>query len=68
MNHSKHGRGTIEGGPDSPDCACCRTPMQDECADSGCCFCLASRYFCLIDMSVLPLDPTGAERQGERHA
>lgn len=38
-DHSTHGRGTAEDGPDGSDCACRGTVEEAECARQGCGFC-----------------------------
>jgi hypothetical protein len=40
--HADHGRGTVENGPDDPDCPCRGTSRQGECSANGCGFCLAA--------------------------
>ena len=42
VEHSDHGRGTEDDGPDEPDCACCATDKQAVCAEAGCGFCRAA--------------------------
>lgn len=38
--HTHHGRGTPESGPEDPDCPCRSTILQVECAKTGCGFCV----------------------------
>lgn len=40
--HADHGRGTVEEGPNDPDCSCRGTEDQEVCAMSGCGFCKAA--------------------------
>lgn len=42
LDHSDHGRGTAEDGPDDPDCPCRTTEKQKVCAASGCGFCICA--------------------------
>lgn len=42
-DHSEHGRGNADDGPDDPDCPCRDTPQQTECAGTGCGFCEDAR-------------------------
>lgn len=42
IDHSDHGRGTREEGPDDPDCPCRGTKDEWDCGHAGCGFCLAS--------------------------
>lgn len=39
-DHTGHGAGTEESGPDEPDCPCRMTPEMEDCAAAGCGFCL----------------------------
>jgi hypothetical protein len=48
IDHSNHGRGANECGPDEEDCPCRATSFQYECASNGCGFCI-----CAIDDEVL---------------
>ena len=41
IDHSEHGRGDAESGPDESDCPCRETQFKAECASSGCGFCHA---------------------------
>ncbi len=41
IDHSDHGRGTKETGPDGSDCGCRTTEHMISCAVSGCGFCRA---------------------------
>lgn len=38
-DHSDHGRGYSEEGPNAPDCPCRRTDLEKECRTAGCGFC-----------------------------
>lgn len=40
--HGDHGRGSIEQGPDDPDCPCRGTTDQLDCALAGCGFCTSA--------------------------
>jgi hypothetical protein len=42
VDHSEHGRGNDDHGPDDPDCPCRGTLDEKQCADSGCGFCRAA--------------------------
>lgn len=42
-DHSEHGRGSPELGPDDPDCPCRKTELEGACAEAGCGFCISSR-------------------------
>lgn len=42
IDHSDHGRGDAENGPDDPDCPCRNTNFREECAAAGCGFCRAA--------------------------
>jgi hypothetical protein len=42
QDHSEHGRGDEEYGPDDPDCPCRATSEETVCAKAGCGFCRAS--------------------------
>ena len=37
--HKDHGKGTVDDGPDDPDCICNKTKQQRACAAFGCGFC-----------------------------
>lgn len=39
IDHSSHGQGTEEDGPDDPDCPCRDTRQERACAQEGCGFC-----------------------------
>lgn len=39
IDHSQHGRGTLEDGPDESDCGCRATEDEVECSQNGCGFC-----------------------------
>jgi hypothetical protein len=41
-DHSEHGRGCDEFGPDDPDCVCRNTEREVECSEAGCGFCSSS--------------------------
>lgn len=43
IKHRNHGRGSIETGPNDPDCPCRETSQMLECAKTGCGFCLAHK-------------------------
>lgn len=42
IDHSDHGRGDDESGPDDSDCLCRGTAQEAACAADGCGFCVAS--------------------------
>jgi hypothetical protein len=42
--HTTCGRGTLEDGPEHPDCPHRGTPAEGACADGGCGFCRAARH------------------------
>lgn len=43
MDHSEHGRGDAESGPDDSGCSCTGTDEQSACDAAGCGFCIAAR-------------------------
>lgn len=42
IDHSEHGRGNEEYGPDDSDCVCRATEHEARCANAGCGFCSAA--------------------------
>ena len=43
IKHARHGRGTIEDGPEGSDCGCRTTSERFACAAAGCGFCRCER-------------------------
>lgn len=58
-DHSQHGRGTAEDGPDDPDCPCRAGALEAECAKAGCGFCRAANRWRAAQEAgfILEVDP-----------